>query len=135
MSKLTSNNLTDLLRKHSEGLVYVSETDAPVKVIEPFPTAGDFNAEICRLNGIESDQPVVEQDFSELFNRLCSRQDWHSPEQAARAERFLKIRQLLEDNLEDIKVMRFGRIRIHIFVFGTSVDGAVAGVKTFAVET
>ena len=135
MVRLTSKNLTDLLRKNSEGLIYMSETDSPVQTIEPFPRTGELQAELCRRNGIEPDQPVIEQDFSELFNRLCSRHDWHSPEQAARAESFFKIRQILEDNLDDLTVMRFGRIRIHIFIFGTAVDGEIAGVKTFAVET
>jgi hypothetical protein len=41
----------------------------------------------------------------------------------------------LENELEDIRVIRVGRIQVDIYVIGNTKDGEVAGIKTFAVET
>jgi hypothetical protein len=41
----------------------------------------------------------------------------------------------MNDNLSGIRIFRFGRIRIDIFIVGRAKSGRLIGVRTFAVET
>ncbi len=128
-------SLKNRIEKACEGLVYISETDSP---IEAFfgdglkePTVKELLRSIERTDEIatESDNP---EDF---FQRLTSTKDWHTKEQAQAISRFKKLQQLLEKDLDDIHVIRIGKIRIEIYVIGRSKKGEVVGIKTFSVET
>ena len=103
------------------GLIYVSETDAPVSAFTGTVTARD--------------QPIEERDFAEFFSRLTANRDWHGAAENAKAKKFLTLQKLLEENLRDLRVLRFGERRIDIFIVGTDNDGRLMGVRTKAVET
>jgi hypothetical protein len=47
----------------------------------------------------------------------------------------LALQKLLEENLEDLIVLRTGRIQIDIYVVGLDAAGNLAGIQTKAVET
>ena len=103
------------------GLIYVSETDEPVTAF-----AGSVTG---------SNQPVEERDFAEFFSRLTANRDWHGAADKTKAKKFLALQKLLEENLRDLRVLRFGERRIDIFIVGTDNDGRLMGVRTKAVET
>jgi hypothetical protein len=79
--------------------------------------------------------PAEVRDFHEFFERLTRDRDWFGDAERARAKKFLELQKLLEENLVDLKVFRFGRIRIDIYIVGLDTDGNLSGVSTFAVET
>lgn len=108
------------LENACEGLVYISETDAAV---EPF-----FDEEF-------SEENFEEIGFHEFFKKLTRNREWFGREEKRRAARFAKLRDVLEENLTDLKVYRSGRIKIDIFVVGKDESGRFAGVRTRAVET
>ncbi|HEX6279329.1 MAG TPA: nuclease A inhibitor family protein [Pyrinomonadaceae bacterium] len=115
-------------------LAYISETDA---AIEPFivatSTARPFGGYTGAL-GIEKG-PVEEVGFDEFFERLTATREWHRDVDRQRAMRFEKLRDLLRENLEDIRVIRVGKIRIDIYVVGVYDDTQLIGVRTKAIET
>lgn len=117
------------LRTACLGIVFVSETDAPVE-----PVAFRDRDELRR--SMKSDAREIEiANASEFFDRLTKTHAWHGGAEHARTRRFANLRDLLEEGLTDLKVYRIGKIRVEIFVLGETKSGAIAGIRTRAVET
>ena len=115
--------LDEAIATACEGLIYMSETDAPV-----LPLSGSDAKEI-------TDGPTQEISFDDFFQRLTEIKDWHGEREKERAKKFSELRKLLEENLRNLKVLRTGKIRINIYVVGTDINGHMMGVTTKAVET
>jgi len=118
-----------------EGLIYISETDAPFLAFAG-PTVDAVTVEsILQQTEMASDVTIEERDFGEFFGRLTTIRDWYGEAEKERAKKFLKLQKLLEENLHELKVFRIGRIQLDIFVVGIDKDGYLMGVTTKAVET
>lgn len=127
--------LAESLKKATENLYYISETDAE---IEPFfgqAAAAVTKEEILRQTGKSLDETIEERDFRQIFERLTKIQDWYSKEETANVERFTRLRKILLENLKDLKVFKIGRIELDVYFVGLDKEGKLAGVKTKAVET
>jgi hypothetical protein len=127
--------LAERLEKACSGLIYISETDA---LIEPFVGGKVRTAtRVLILKAIEKNdsEKIDEVSFEDFFERLTKSRDWHGPEEKKRTKQFAKLKDLLKDNLADLKVFRFGKVQIDIYAVGTDKEGRVAGIKTRAVET
>src|SRR5438552_2167805 len=101
-----SNALFGMIEAACEGLIYISETDAPVQ-----PFAGGAVDALTReiiLTQIASEPnaPIEEVDFDLFFAWPTQVQPWHGEPEKARAEKFLELKKLLEENLRDRKVFR-----------------------------
>lgn len=118
-----------------EGLIYISETDAPVIAFPGQPADVVTANVILKQTGSPSDSPIEERDFAEFFGRLTAIRDWYGEAEKARAKKFLELQNLLEEDLRELKVFRVGAIRLDIFAVGIDKDGILAGVTTTAVET
>ncbi|HEX3100443.1 MAG TPA: nuclease A inhibitor family protein, partial [Pyrinomonadaceae bacterium] len=128
-------SLGDALTAACEGLFYVSETDARVL---PFcgNAAKDVTGEIIlHQTDSNTNTPVEEISFEEFFGRLTTIREWYGEAEKARAEKFLELQKLLEENLRGLKVFRLGKIRLAIFAVGLDKDGRLMGITTGAVET
>ena len=125
--------LAERIGKVSEGLFYISETDAEI-----LPFVGEMteavNAETI-LKQTKSDPPVEERDFKDFFKRLTELQEWFGAEEIENANKFAKLRDMLQKNLRDIKVFKVGRIEIDIYVVGLDAQNILTGIQTKAVET
>lgn len=118
-----------------DGLIYISETDAPVI---PFvgARAGAVSAETIASQGRFSfDAPIEEKDAHAFFGILTKSESWHSATDRERAKKFLELETLLEENLRDLKVFKIGRVRLDIYAVGIDAGGDLVGIKTQAVET
>lgn len=118
-----------------EGLIYISETDAPV-----LPFAGSAATEvtgeiILQQTGAKADEQIEEVSIAEFFGRLTPVKDWFGEAEKARAKKFLDLQKLIEENLRSAKVFRIGAIRVRIFAVGIDAEGRLMGVSTEAVET
>jgi hypothetical protein len=125
--------LAERIKKVSEGLFYISESDAEI-----LPFVGErgeaVNAETI-LKQTNSDAPVEERDFKDFFKRLTELQEWFGDEEIENANKFAKLRDMLQKNLRDIKVFKVGRIEIDIYVVGLDAQNILTGIQTKAVET
>lgn len=123
------------LSEASQGLIYISETDAGIETFEGGPagevTAGNLLAQV----GAAADSAVEERGFEEIFARLTRVHEGEGEEQAATAGRFGALKQVMEQNLRDLKVFKIGRIQVDIYMVGIDGEGNLSGVKTRAVET
>ncbi|CAN5304063.1 hypothetical protein BH10ACI1_BH10ACI1_03050 [soil metagenome] len=134
-AKPEDNQFVEKVKELSEGLYYISETDAEV-----FPFEGTKAEAVTRENILSQTKnapgaPVEERDFAEIFARLTAMQDWFGDEEKANAERFSALQKFLEDNLKDLKVFKIGSIQIDIYFVGLDTNGNLMGIQTKAVET
>ena len=119
-----------------KGLSYISETDAP---LVPFAAAvsGRPSRKVIReLFDIKEGVAAEQTSFAEFFDRLTAIKDWFGEEDELRAERFEALRTFLTDELQELRIYRFGTVKIDIFIIGSLKDGSgIAGVRTRAIET
>ncbi len=125
----------DAISSACEGLVYLSETDAPVLAFRR-PPANKATAEILmRQIGKGYEGPVEEREFNDFFAKLTDIREWYGETETEWAKKFLVLQTLLEENLRDLKVFRIGSVRLEIYAVGISAEGCLMGISTFAVET
>jgi len=122
MAKLpkSENDLKKRIAAACVGLVFISETDS---LVEPF------------FGKKPSDSKSVEVDFEKFFDRLTTAKDWHTKADRKNTSGFLKLKNLLKSELEDLHVYKSGNLQIEILVLGQDSQGKTAGVKMRAVET
>lgn len=133
--QLTGKLLERAIAEACDGLVYISETDAPIEPVlfrspkkkTPLEAvAGELGTKTGDLDL----QPV-----DTFFDKLTRSRDWHGEKERKRVRSFRKLRDTLGANLNELSVIRAGKIRIRIFVVGFDADMNVAGIATTAVET
>lgn len=115
-------------------LTFISETDAAVV---PFTTRKPTNRSLAgyvTALGINSDL-IEERESEKFFDRLTSEKDWHGPREKKRSQHWSKLRDVLTENLESLRVIRAGKIQIDIYIAGVDGEGRLAGVQTKAIET
>src|SRR5215475_1711721 len=117
----------------SEGLLLMSETDAPLTYYEldsersrqrPPSTAGQF----LQLIG-EDPATHVEKLAPEKFFRDLR------PGNEDREDQVAALQKAMIGELRNLEGFRVGEIQISIFVLGTDDSGKVAGLRTLSVET
>ncbi|MBK7391997.1 MAG: nuclease A inhibitor family protein [Chloracidobacterium sp.] len=130
-----SIELPAMLATACDGLIYISETDAPVTPF--FGSAAEVvtGETILRQANLPGDSPISELSLNAFFGRLTQIMDWYGDVEKLRAKKFSELHKLLGENLSDPKVFRVGRVQVDIFAVGIDKDGCVAGVRTKAVET
>lgn len=127
--------LAGRINKACSGLIYISETDAPIKLFE-----GGFADRVTKKTVLEQTGhgamlPVAETDFDTFFGRLTRVEDWFPSERKADAKRFAKLKKILEENLTGLRVFKVGKVRLDIYAVGLDKGGRLIGVRTKAVET
>jgi hypothetical protein len=149
------------VEKAAEGLVFISESDAHV-VFVAAPEAGVEEVtpeEVVRWLSAQHDgrtdvflgneplprlaEKAVEVKSARDF--LSNRVEAVSYDEAASKEtarKWSRIRQALEEHLQDLRVIRFGEPhydtvdgQVSVFVVGRTEDGGLAGILTGSVET
>ena len=117
----------------SEGLLYMSETDAPLAYHELSPeksqkwppsTGGHF----LRLIGEDPEAPVEELAPEKFFMDL-------GPGNENREDQVAALREFMSGELQNLEGFRVGEIQIKIFVMGKDDSGRVVGLRTLSVET
>jgi hypothetical protein len=69
------------------------------------------------------------------LNRLATSADPEDPQSVARAAKFAQLRDVLQCNLTDLTLFRFGPTDISVFIVGRTRSGDLAGVYSAVVET
>ena len=116
-------------------MYYISETDAEILPFMGSAAESVSKEEILRQTKNALDTPVEERGFSEIFKRLTKIQDWYGEEETAAAAKFSALKELLENNLKDLKVFKVGTIELDVYFVGLNKDNILMGIKTKAVET
>jgi hypothetical protein len=117
----------------AEGLLFMSETDAPLTYYEldpkgpeqwPPSTAGQF----LQLIGEDPAARVEELAPGKFFRDL-------RPGNEDREDQVAALRIAMTEELKNLEGFRVGEIQIKIFVLGKDGSGRVVGLQTLSVET
>jgi hypothetical protein len=124
------------LERAAAGLTYVTEADFPVRVLH-FPTRrGTPSAEtVARAAGLAPGRRFAVTSVRELFRTSATAQPWHSPAEQESVRRFQVLVRLLETQLREVRVFRFGELEIDAYVVGVTSAGDWAGVAMRLVQT
>jgi hypothetical protein len=115
------------LREASRGLFYPSESDAPLRVFRWKDCGKELSAQVVSaLARQRRDAPVEEVSMEDFFGEL---------EEGEEAERFRKLRRVLEEHLSGVRVFRIGAVKVKVYVVGKTQAGDWAGLQTTSVET
>lgn len=123
------------VEKMLPGMLYTSETDAPLlPVLIKSGSHGSRDA-ILTAGLADASERSEERSFETLFARLTRVYEGANEVAAESAARYKALGILLTRNLSSLTVLRFGKIRIRVFVVGIDRAGNVVGFQTEAVET
>ncbi len=129
------NKAVEQIKRVAEGLTYISETDAEITPFAGEETEAVTKEEVLKQTESAVDSPVEERGFAEFFARLTEIQDWFGDEEKKTAQKFVRLKELMEKNLKDLKVFKIGKIQLDIYVVGLNAESKLTGIKTKAVET
>ncbi|GAB3530058.1 nuclease A inhibitor family protein [Pontibacter brevis] len=122
----------------SDGLFYISETDHPFEAVH-IPQVQDSSAlpaALAQLPDVPEDAIVEVVDLSYFFRNMTRVEEPDAGEEERKsAHRFRELQELLEQRLQEIKVYRIGKRRIHAFILGKAATADFAGLRTVLVET
>lgn len=123
------------LRDMTQGLVYMSEGDAPLEPVSfAAPAGGHTDAALAQLAGLPADTKVEKQELTYfLRNHTADNGVLGNPEQA---NRFKALQMYLKQELSGTQVYRFGTgPQVPVLVLGEGEGGKLQGFKTVLTET
>ena len=89
------DNLTKAISAACEGLIYISEADAPVTTFSGTAANVVSRETILQQTGAPSDAVLEEVTFDGFFARLTENRDWYGDVEKARAKRYAELQALL----------------------------------------
>jgi len=135
IQKKKTDSFPKQIEKLTQGLFYISETDAEIFPFIGSKTDALTKETILIQTNNKADMPVEERDFQEFFAHLTEIQDWFGVEEKQFAKKFAALKNLLEKKLKNLHVFKLGSIELDIYVVGLNEDGILMGIRTKAVET
>lgn len=133
--KKDDGDVLALISRACVGLIYISETDAPVTPLDLGPADKIDGETILQHAELKAGTEINEVEAKTFFAKLTAIKDGQTDSQKKRARKFLALQQELEKNLRSLHVYRFGKVRIDILIVGLDDAGHILGVRTEAVET
>ncbi|UOG77235.1 nuclease A inhibitor family protein [Hymenobacter tibetensis] len=119
----------------TKGLVFISESDAPLEPVSYAAPAGDLtDAVLLKLLGEAAGTPIETKELT-LFLRNHTADDGVLGD-PAQANRFKALQMFMKQELQNTKVYRIGTgPQIKAYALGKTEDGKLAGFKTVLTET
>ena len=130
-----TDSIATQLQKASNGLLFLSETDAPFEVVH-WSAQGELTpAQVLQLTEHPPDAPVELRTVDQFFAIATAEEDWHDQDERETVQRFQNLVSILKQNLSQLQVYRVGSIDIDAYVVGVTPSGEWAGLATKLVET
>ena len=131
----------DALRTHltslTDGLLWTSESDYPFTYFER-RGAGAVPITAARLLTLldkPADTKVETRTLDEMLSWVTRDDPDMDEGERATAARYRAVRTALEENLQNLTVIKVGRIQVEIYFVGNTRCGDVAGLQTISIET
>ncbi len=130
-----TDSIATQLKQASNGLLFLSESDAPFEVIH-WQTQEELTlAKLLQLTKHPPDAPVEIVSVDEFFAIATQEDDWHDEEERETVKQFQNLVSVLKQNLSNIQVYRVGSVSIDAYIVGVTDGGDWAGLSTKLVET
>ncbi|GAB3291716.1 nuclease A inhibitor family protein [Hymenobacter tenuis] len=134
-TKAGNDATLEQLQHLTKGLVFMSESDAPLEPVSfDAPAGGITDAALAKLAGAPADAKVEKQELTYfLRNHTADNGVLGNPEQA---NRFKGLQMYLKQELNNVQVYRLGSgPQVPVLVLGEAEGGKLAGFKTVLTET
>ena len=131
----SSDRLAEQIKRAAEGLYYISETDAEITLFVGQTSQTVTPDEVLKQTNGPADSAVEQRDFSNFFARLTVIDDWFGDAEKENAQKYVRLKEVLENNLRELKVFKVGKIQLNIYVVGLDENDKLLGIKTKAIET
>lgn len=130
-----ASGVTEQVQQLTKGLVFISESDAPLEPVSYVAPAGDLtDAALLKLLGEPAGTSVETKELT-LFLRNHTADDGVLGD-PAQANRFKALQMFMKQELQNTKVYRIGTgPQIKAYALGKTEDGKLAGFKTVLTET
>ncbi|HEV2147975.1 MAG TPA: nuclease A inhibitor family protein [Longimicrobiaceae bacterium] len=125
------------LEQAAEGLVYSSEGDHPFEVFAlPWGDAGPVTPEAFAARVAAAPvEPVGEVSLDRFLAHHLETSDPYDTEAQRIRPRYERLKALLLERLDGVRVFRVGEVQVRCYVVGRDGRGNLAGYRTLAVET
>ena len=132
---MTNVEITDQLKKASEGLLWMSESEYPFEVFLWEEKAPVTPEKVILSTGHSSGILIQTTTVDEFFRWACSEEDWHEEEEKATVSKFKTLVDIIKSSLSNLQVYQLGTVEIDVYIVGTTPEGNLAGLSTKVVET
>jgi hypothetical protein len=136
-TSVAQKSVVELLKESVDGVLYPSESDEKLKVIDwqadhPAP----FSLILFRKYiGLTPSDRVESLPWERFFTVVLDKQDWWTEYEIQRAEKFAKIKTLMQENLTELEYLRAGRVEVEAYLVGKDFEGKWKGLKTLIIES
>lgn len=136
-TSVAQKSVVELLKESVVDLLYPSESDEKLKVIDwqadhPAP----FNTILFRKYiGLTPADRVESLPWEKFFTVVLDKQDWWTDFETQRAEKFAQIKTLMQENLTELEYLRAGRVEVEAYLVGKDFEGKWKGLKTLIIES
>lgn len=127
------NNITNILKQATNGLLMISESEYPFKVVTWKSTVLNVTTLLKNARHPQG-TPVKIVEIDDFFKSSVSEEDWHENEEKATVKKFQNLVKILKTNLTNLKVYKIGSKEIQVYIVGNTSNG-IAGVSTTIIET
>ena len=137
-SEKRENRRKEFLDKLSEsvkGLIFVSEIDSDYQIFHGRKATSVDSESLFKQLKIMKSGYIEKIEFANFFAPLIEFKDWYREEERKMTEKNIKLKEILEENLYDLKVYKIGKTKIDIYIVGLDEQDNLCGVKTCAIET
>jgi histidine triad (HIT) family protein len=123
------------LQKQTEGLVFRSESDAPLEAVSYAAPTGELSdAQLLQALGEPADAKVEKVELTQFLRNHTA--DSGKAGSESTANRFKALQFYLKQELDGTQVYRIGtEPQVHAYALGRDVAGRLAGFKTVLTET
>ncbi|MBA4853552.1 nuclease A inhibitor family protein [Emticicia sp. BO119] len=136
-TSVVQKSVVELLKESVVDVFYPSESDEKLKVIDwqadhPAP----FNTILFRKYiGLTPADRVETMPWEKFFTVVLDEQDWWTDFEKERAEKFSRIKSIMQENLTELEYLRAGRVEIEAYLIGKDYEGKWKGLKTIIIES
>jgi len=119
----------------TSGLLFISESDHPLRVVRLGAAAESELPNLVRAAVSRSDAPVQCVALEASFQRATRAQPYHTDQDRVSVERYQTLVRFMSGELADARVYRIGEIEVDLYAVGRSLEGEWLGVATKLIET
>lgn len=129
--------LEDILRQLTDGLLMRSETDAPFEYFYfENPEGRSLNREtVAHIAGKTNSTEIETESLEHFFRNMVRLYPEDGEERKQEASRFQELQQRLQELLQDVEVYRSSVLGTTVYILGKTGNGDIAGLRTLVVET
>jgi Nuclease A inhibitor-like protein len=134
----SKKSLVEILTTDVEGLLYPSESDEKIKVIDwQADNPAPFDTILFRKYiGVIPSVRVEVLPWEKFFESIVTEKAWWTDFEKERAIKFLKLKETISANLTNLEYLRAGnRVEIEAYLIGQDIEGKWKGLKTLIIES